>query len=98
MDGGDLQAAIEKHENPKLPSFRNLSQVSLLHRLQILADAAAGLGHLHANKIVHKDVKPANILLKWLLQQDDDVTGEQPRCVVAKVGDCGISKHLLEDE
>jgi Fe2+ transport system protein FeoA len=46
--------------------------------MQVLRDAAAALGHAHQNGVVHRDVKPANIML-----EDDD------RVVLT---DFGISK------
>ncbi|KAA0152946.1 hypothetical protein FNF29_03470 [Cafeteria roenbergensis] len=36
----------------------------LQDRLQLLADAAHGIAHLHARKLMHRDVKPANIFLR----------------------------------
>ena len=57
MSGGDLQKVLD--------SPLRLAELSLLHRVQILAHAAAGLSHLHANGVLHKDVKPSNIMLRW---------------------------------
>ena len=59
--------------------------------MHILVHAAAGLGHLHAKNVWHRDVKPANILLKW--QPLGSAAGEPPS-VVAKVGDFGVSKQV----
>ena len=55
--------------------------------------AATGIGHLHSNNILHKDVKPANVLLKHQLQEP----GGQKR-VVAKITDFGISRLMLPEE
>ena len=54
LEGRDLQHAIE--EPAKLP-------LSLLQKIQIMTQIAAGLGHAHASGIIHRDVKPANIML-----------------------------------
>ena len=79
MAGGDLQQTLE--------SPQKLADLSLLQRVQILAHTASGLAHLHANGILHKDVKHLNIMLKWQPQE----CGGQPQ-VVAKVSDLGLSK------
>ena len=57
MSGGDLQKTLD--------SPQKLRELSLLNRVQILGDIAAGLSHLHANGILHKDLKPENVMLKW---------------------------------
>ena len=56
----------------------------------MLLQAASGIGHLHSSNILHKDVKPANVLLKYQLQD----SGGQKR-VVAKIADFGISRQVL---
>lgn len=55
-------------------------EVEKIDRVAILRDTAAGLGHLHDCGIVHRDVKPANILL------NDDSTEE-------KLSDFGTSRR-----
>ncbi|HEY3738802.1 MAG TPA: protein kinase [Bryobacteraceae bacterium] len=52
LEGQDLQHAIESH----LP-------LTLLEKVQIMDQIAAGLGHAHENGILHRDVKPANVML-----------------------------------
>jgi serine/threonine protein kinase len=49
----------------------------------IFTQIGAGLGHLHANRILHRDIKPNNIL----------VTPDK----LAKLGDFGLLKQLTDD-
>ena len=63
------------------------------HRLQIfqkhtiMMGIAAGVAHLHKCKVVHRDLKPDNVMLKF--------RGCYP---VVKIGDFGISKAILTDQ
>jgi len=50
--------------------------------LRVLRDISAGLAHLHAHGVVHRDVKPANVLLR----------GEQHELV--RLCDFGSSRDL----
>jgi protein kinase-like protein/PEGA domain-containing protein len=59
-------------------ALRESGPLSIPFVTQVLRDAAAALAHAHANGVVHRDVKPANIML-----EDDD------RVVLS---DFGISK------
>ncbi|XP_065159273.1 serine/threonine-protein kinase/endoribonuclease IRE1 [Atheta coriaria] len=54
-------------------------------KLEILQQATAGLAHLHSLDIVHRDIKPQNVLLS--------VTGPNGR-VRAMISDFGLSKKL----
>src|SRR5262249_26304664 len=51
--------------------------------LPVLADVARGLAALHAQRVVHRDVKPANILLA----EADDGT------LTAKLADLGVARR-----
>ena len=72
LDGGDIRTF-----NKNNPGHLN----------KLLVDVLAGLSHLHRNGIVHRDIKPKNILVKN--------TSEGP---VAKITDFGISKVISSDQ
>ena len=52
LDGEDLERIIT-----------NRRDLTLLRKLDIMMQAAAGLHHAHTKGIVHRDIKPANIML-----------------------------------
>jgi serine/threonine protein kinase len=64
--------------------------VKLSETLHILAQVAEALGYAHRRKIIHRDVKPDNVLLKALEEPDRD-TGLPIRAVVT---DFGLAKLL----
>ena len=55
-------------------------------RLDIMTQIARGVAFLHSKNIVHRDIKPGNILLKT-----------EDGCAVVKLGDFGLSKFLDPD-
>ncbi|WP_435006735.1 protein kinase domain-containing protein [Tundrisphaera lichenicola] len=59
--------------------------------LAILADVARGLGFAHERGIVHRDVKPENILVV-----SDSETPTGPLRV--KLSDFGLARHVVESE
>jgi serine/threonine-protein kinase len=52
MEGEDLHRVITKKRS-----------LTLLRKIRIMMETAEGLHHAHANGIVHRDVKPANIMV-----------------------------------
>ncbi len=66
--------------------MNNESQVApfeLLEAVDIMLQVAEGMNYLHQNRVVHRDLKSKNILVKY---------NERDRHVYAKVADFGLSK------
>jgi serine/threonine protein kinase len=68
MESGDIRTYIKK-----FPQYRD----------KLLKDVLHGLAYLHANHLIHRDLKPNNILIK-----------STPIGPVAKITDFGISKAV----
>jgi hypothetical protein len=52
LEGSDLRTLIEKQ-----------SDLTLTERLRIMAEICRGLGYAHSKGVIHRDVKPANLLV-----------------------------------
>src|SRR5687767_10068616 len=72
MQGGDLQ----KHSRE--------SRLSLKQALKYIEQVCAGLRHAHQHNIIHRDIKPQNLLLS----KDKDIV---------KIADFGVARVHLSD-
>ena len=72
-DLGDLNKFFEKY----------LLRLDMTNKVSLMRQIAKGIAFLHQNNIVHRDIKPGNILLKSCKGY-----------AVVKLGDFGLSKFL----
>ncbi len=77
-----LYYTMEFVEGERLSEYLKRSEVSLAERITIIKSVAQAVGYAHAQGVVHRDLKPQNILL--------DPDGQ------ARVVDFGISIKLAE--
>lgn len=75
VNGGDLAAFLKMANRRKPETLR-----------KILVGILQGLGYLHDNRFIHRDIKPQNILL----QIDNQV-------VIPKLADFSLSKELSQE-
>ena len=74
---GSLQHVFQKtYTGPLLPSAA-----------QVLYQIANGLGYIHSQKMIHRDIKPDNILIS-------NKEGEEG--VLIKISDFGMSKEITD--
>jgi serine/threonine-protein kinase len=84
VKGTTLESYIRREERRQTEKRERRTFLLTPARLSIAACVAQALQYLHQKKLVHRDVKPANIFIP-----DNFATGTQPR---AKLGDFGIMK------
>jgi len=70
--------------NGIVPPKRVKAEFTIAQKLQVIIQAARGLAYLHANGIVHRDVKPDNAVVCETL----------PGEFVTKIADLGIAKEV----
>jgi serine/threonine protein kinase len=65
--------------------------LSILTTLDLMLQVARGLKYLHSRRIVHRDLKSANILVASLTAAPE-LKGSGELCLIAKLSDFGLSK------
>jgi eukaryotic-like serine/threonine-protein kinase len=76
VDGETLQTLV-----------RRRARLEVELALEIVTQVAAGLTAIHKQHLVHRDVKPSNIMLSW----------EEDRLENVKIIDLGLAKGVTED-
>jgi len=96
MRGGSLDdrlllsdGALERVRRLK---FEGDAVLDWQQRLSALCDAARGLAHLHSERILHRDVKTANILLEGALRPLPMAHGPPLLVYRAVISDVGLAK------
>jgi serine/threonine protein kinase len=85
--GGSYFYAMEFVEGETLEKLiKRSGRLDLKPALEIVTQVAAGLGAVHEQNLVHRDIKPTNIMVR--------LKGE--RSVTAKIIDLGLAKTLDE--
>jgi serine/threonine protein kinase/Flp pilus assembly protein TadD len=85
--GGEYFYATEFVEGETLESLiKRSGQLEVRLALEITSQVAAGLEAVHEQKLVHRDIKPTNIVVR--LKDDGRVT--------AKIIDLGLAKEVAE--
>jgi len=77
QQSGDLLMIISKFDNYPLPE----TVVA-----EIMSDLLAALVYLHSNCIVHRDIKPKNLMVKW-----ESSSEKHRKRLRIKVGDFGLA-------
>jgi serine/threonine protein kinase/Flp pilus assembly protein TadD len=85
--GGEYFYAMEFVEGETLESLMKRSgQLAIKMALEITSQIAAGLEAIHEQKLVHRDIKPTNIMVR--LKDEGRIT--------AKIIDLGLAKAISE--
>jgi len=87
--GGSLSGLMDALRGSSLPA-PFVERFTWLQRVKVALDISLGMHYLHDLKVVHRDLKPQNILLA----QPITSTGDEP---FTKVGDFGLARSLAQE-
>ena len=89
-NGGDLASALKKYRL----KYGNFVKEEIVQH--IISQILNGLQCLHAHQVVHHDIKPANILLKY--DNEKDLNDLNFLKCKFKISDFGLSKYKNEQQ
>ena len=84
-----LPVMIMELMDVSLTAYATQEGVSLKRKLSILHDVAEGLSYLHSYSIIHRDLSPNNVLIKY--------SGVDQVPPIAKIADLGVAKMVQVD-
>ena len=84
-----LPVMIMELMDTSLTAYATQPDVSLKRKLSILHDVAEGLSYLHNNQVIHRDLSPNNVLIKY--------SGVDQVPPIAKIADLGVAKMIQVD-
>ena len=84
-----LPVMVMELMDASLTAYGTQPGVSLKRKLSILHDVAEGLSYLHSHSIIHRDLSPNNVLIKY--------NGVDQFPPIAKIADLGVAKVVQAD-
>jgi hypothetical protein len=87
LDDGRPYLVMSYADQGTLADRLDVEGLTPAQAMEVVRQVGAGLQALHDRDILHRDVKPANVLFR-------SVDGQEPHVVRAMVGDLGLGKSL----
>lgn len=99
-DGGSLRPyfAMELVEGPTLLRFAEAQSLGVNERLEIIARVCDAVHHAHQKGVIHRDLKPDNILVQAASTTDTGHSGVLPVGIQPKVLDFGVARFAEEQD
>jgi serine/threonine protein kinase/WD40 repeat protein len=99
-EGGAIRPyfAMELVEGPTLLRYAASENIDVRARLELVARVCDALHHAHQKGVIHRDLKPDNILVQTAPRAVDDRTGVLLPAVQPKILDFGVARLAEEQE